>query len=111
MGRQEIPILRTVLNRMKEKDLTILDAYNQVLGLPSEDNHHHTTMFIPLSEENKETIQQNRASTVTPQIVITPPEADKTEQEVVLDRTTPTKASAELIPRNNEIGSKHYATS
>ena len=47
---KEYPILRTVLKRMKEKDLTILYAYNHVLDLPSKNTHHHTTMSIPLSE-------------------------------------------------------------
>ena len=46
-----------------------------------------------------------------PEKAITPPEADKTEQEVVLERTTPTKDSVELTPQTNEIESKHYATS
>ena len=67
---KEYPILITVLKRMKEKDLTVLDAYNQVLGLPSKDHHHDTTMSIPLSEKNKENIQPNQVPTAIPQIVI-----------------------------------------
>ena len=63
---------------MKEKDLTILDAYNQVLDHPSKDDHPHTTMSIPLMEKNKENIQPNRVTTAIPQIVITPFESDKT---------------------------------
>ena len=66
---KEYPILITVLKRMKEKDLTVLDAYNQVLDLPSKDDHHHTTMSIPLSEKNKENIQPNQVPTAIPQIV------------------------------------------
>ena len=110
---KEYPILRTVLKRMKEKDLTILDAYNQVLDLPNKDDHHHTTMSIPLSETNKENIQPNQVPTAirVPQIVITPPEPDKTEQEVALETTTTTKASVEIIPETNEIESKHNTTS
>ena len=77
---------------MKEKYLTILDAYNQVLDLPSKYNHHHTYMSIPISEENKEYIQPNQVSTAIPQIAITPPEPNKTDQEVVLEKTTPPKA-------------------
>ena len=68
-------------------------------------------MPILLSEKNKEDILPNRVTTATPQIVITPPESDKTEQEVVLERTTPKKASAIIIPQTNETESKHYATS
>ena len=66
---KEYPILITVLKRMKEKDLTVLDAYNQVLDLPSKNHHHHTTMSIPLSEKNKENIQPNQVPTAIPQIV------------------------------------------
>ena len=49
---KEHPILKNVLKRMKEKDLTILDAYNQVLDLTSKDDHYYTTMSIPISEKN-----------------------------------------------------------
>ena len=45
---------------MKEKDLTILDTYTEVLDLPSKDNHHQTFMSIPLSEKNKENILPNK---------------------------------------------------
>ena len=68
-------------------------------------------MFITLSEKNKENIQPNQVPAALPQIVITPPESDKTEQEVVLETSTPTKTSAEIIPQTNEIESKHDATS
>ena len=53
---KEHPILKTVLKRMKEKDITILDAYKQVLDLTSKDDHYHTTMSIPLSEKKKKKI-------------------------------------------------------
>ena len=68
-------------------------------------------MFITLSEKNKENIQPNQVPAALPQIVITPPESDKTKQEVVLETSTPTKTSAEIIPQTNEIESKHDATS
>ena len=63
---KEYPILRTVPKRMKEKDLTILDTYNQVIGLPSKDDHHHTAMSIPLNEKNKENIQPNQVPNAIP---------------------------------------------
>ena len=111
MGRERIPNTKNCTKRNERNDLTILDAYNQVLDLPSKDDHHHTTMSIPLSEKNKENILPNQVSTVIRQIVITPPEPDKTEQEVVLKKTTQTKASGDVIPQTNEIESKHNATS
>ena len=37
---KEYPIQRTVLKRMKEKDLSILDTYNQVIDLPNKDEHY-----------------------------------------------------------------------
>ena len=64
---KEYPILRTVLKRMKEKGLIILYGYNQVLDLPCKEDHHHTTMSMPLSEKNKENIQQNWAPTGIPE--------------------------------------------
>ena len=51
---KEYPILRTVRKRMKEQDLTILDVCNQVLNLPSKDDHHHKTISIPLSMSQQE---------------------------------------------------------
>ena len=48
-------------------------------------------------EKNKENIQPNGVPTTISQIVNTPPESDKTEQDV-LERTTPTKLTAEIIP-------------
>ena len=94
---KEYPIRRTVLKRMKEKDLTILYTSNQVLDLPSKDDHHHRTMSISHCEKNKENIQPNQVPTTISQIVNKPPESDKTEQDV-LERTTPTKPTAEIIP-------------
>ena len=52
----------------------------------------------------------NQVSVAIIQIFITPPEPDKTEQEVVLEKTIPTKA-LEAKPQTNEIQSKHDATS
>lgn len=87
---------------MKEEDLNILDTYNKVLDLPSKSDHHHASMSIPLIEKNKRNIQPNQVSTAIPQIVITPTEPDKTGQEIVLEKTTPTKTS-EITFQTNEI--------
>ena len=105
---KEHPILKNVLKRMKEKDLTILDAYNQVLDLTSKDDHYYTTMSIPISEKNLKNIQPNQVPTAIPPIVITLPELDKTEQEVVLGKTIPAKVS-EKTPQTNEVEIKHEA--
>ena len=67
-------------------------------------------MPIPLSKKIKENIQPNQVSTAIPQVVITPTESCKTEKEVVLEKTTPTKTS-EIAPQTNEIESKDDATS
>ena len=53
----------------------------------------------------------NQISVAIPQIFITPPEPDKTEQEVALEKTIPTKALEVKPQTNNEIQSKHDATS
>lgn len=45
---------------MKEKDLSILDAYNQVPDLPSKDVHYDTSISIRLSKKNKENIKSNQ---------------------------------------------------
>ena len=95
---------------MKEEDLTILDANNQFLDLPSKDNHHHTSMFIFLNAKNNKNSQSNQFSTEIIQIVITPSEPHKTEQQVVSEKIPSTKASETTI-QTNEIKGTHDATS
>ena len=56
-------------------------------------------------------IQPNWVPTAIPQIFIATPEADKTEEEVVLERTISTKATEKIIPQTDEIESKHHEAS
>ena len=50
----------------------------------------HIYAYI-ISEKNKENIQPNQFSTAVPQILMTLP--DKTEQEIILEKTTQTNGS------------------
>ena len=78
MGRQGMPNTKSCNKKMKEEDLNILDANNQVLDLPSKDDHHHTSMVIPLNAKNNRNSQSSQFSTEIIQIVITPSEPHKT---------------------------------
>ena len=71
---KEQAILRTVLKRMKEKDLTILDAYNEVLDFPSKDDTITTQLHLYPSARKMKKIF-NKIGSPIPQIFITPPEA------------------------------------
>lgn len=61
-------------------------------------------MSIPLIEKNKGNIQPKQVSNAIPQTVITPTEPDKTGQEIVLEKITPTKTSG-ITFQTNEIKS------
>ena len=55
--------------------------------------------------------QRNQVPTAILEIAITLPEPDKTEQQVLFEKTTPTKVS-EITPyETNETERKHDATS
>ena len=66
--------------------------------------------LYPSVKKKKKNIQPNQVPTAIPPLVIALSELDKTEQEVVLEKTKPAKAS-EKTPQTNEVESKHDATS
>ena len=86
---------------MKEKDLTILDAYNEVLDFPSKDDTITTQLHLyPSARKMKKIFNKIGSQLQYPKYLLH-------HLRLAFERTTPTKASAVLIPQTNEIESKH----
>ena len=107
---EEYPLLKTVLNKRKEQESSMLEAYNHVLEIPTLTTNKELNQepnITSINEGNPEKIK-----TMIPQIIITPPLEIITEDNKDVPQSSPNPITSEQsnLTTNNENRNEHTVT-
>ena len=108
---EEHPLLKTVLNKRKEQESSLLEAHNHVLEIPTLTTkkvlNQEPNITTSINEENP-----GKVPTMIPQIVITPPLEIITEDNTDIPQSSPNPITSEQsnLTTNNENRNEHTVT-
>ena len=109
---EEYPLLKMVLNKRKEQESSMLDAYNHILETPiltaNKELNQDPNITTSINEENP-----GKIPTMIPQVIITPPlEIITTEDNTHIPQSSPNPITLEEsnLTTNNENRNSHTAT-
>ena len=107
---EDYPLLKTVLNKRKEQESSMLEAYNHVLEIPTLTTNKELNQepnITSINEGNPEKIK-----TMIPQIIITPPLEIITEDNKDVPQSSPNPITSEQsnLTTNNENRNEHTVT-
>ena len=107
---EEYPLLKTVLNKRKKQESSMLETYNYVLEIPT------LTTIKELNQEPNITTSINdeiprKITTMIPQIIITPPLQIITEDYTDIPQSSnPITSQQSNLTTSNENRNKHAVT-
>ena len=108
---EEHLLLKTVLNKRKEQESSLLEAHNHVLEIPTLTTkkvlNQEPNITTSINEENP-----GKVPTMIPQIVITPPLEIITEDNTDIPQSSPNPITSEQsnLTTNNENRNEHTVT-
>ena len=108
---EEYPLLKTVLNKRKEQESSMLEASNHVLEIPTlttnKELYQEPNITTSIHEENP-----GKIPTMIPQIIITPPLEIITEDNTDIPQSSPNPITLEQsnLTINNENRNEHTVT-
>ena len=108
---EEYPLLKTVLNKRKEQESSMLEAYNHVLEIPilttNKELNHEPNITTSINEENSVKIPA-----MIPQIIIPPPVEIITEGNTNIPQppSNPITSEQSNLTTNNENRNEHTVT-
>ena len=108
---EEYPLLKTVLNKRKEQESSMLEAYNHVLEIPilttNKELNHEPNITTSINEENSVKIPA-----MIPQIIIPPPVEIITEDNTNIPQPPSNLITSEQsnLTTNNENRNEHTVT-
>ena len=108
---EDYPLLKTVLNKRKEQESSMLEAYNHVLEIPTlttnKELNHEPNITTSINEENSVKIPA-----MIPQIIIPPPVEIITEDNTNIPKPSPNPITSEQsnLTTNNENRNEHTVT-
>ena len=108
---EEYPLLKTVLNKRKEQESSMLEAYNHVLEIPTltrnKELNQEPNITTSINEENP-----GKIPAMIPQVIITPPLEIITEDNTNIPQSSPNPITSEQsnLKTNNENRNEHTVT-